>query len=426
MRGKDLNACGHIVAELPQPWPMTLVDVKLWILKLFRLHPETQDLHITGLFKEYCYDAFSSLFIEEDPEWYFEAMDWETQFLFTDKCWTSFVNKTKRKYAIQKLVLYADSSELKHYDVLLKAVPDGYSQLATVLLPSDDENLWHYLEDHELTMTVKEIAVDCADKYDKQVSLPEVWRAKQKALEFRFGTYYDSYNYAPRLLKNILSSNPGSFLDIKDTEVVGCKDFRVLNCIFWALAQCIHAFSYCRPVLCIKGKPLCGRYQGVLLTALAFDANDCLVPVAFAIAERETKESWLWFLRNLKRSVVKERSGVCIIHDCKVELVNAVEDIQNNPDEPHPWRDVRSRWCMLHLSESFLAYFSDKKLVMMFERLCQQMQPSKFADIWKELDELTSKYMAEKESNTSQEMQQGSGEHDEAELKEPCSQLKSV
>ena len=104
MRGKDLNACGHIVAELPQPWPMTLVDVKLWILKLFWLHPETQDLHITGFFKEYCYDMISSLFMEEDPEWYFEAMDWETQFLFTDKCWTSFVNKTKRKYAIQKLV----------------------------------------------------------------------------------------------------------------------------------------------------------------------------------------------------------------------------------------------------------------------------------------------------------------------------------
>ena len=179
--------------------------------------------------------------------------------------------------------------------------------------------------------------------HGKQVSLPEVWRAKQKALEFRLGTYYDSYYYVPLLLKNIVCSNPGSFLDIKDTEVVGCKDFRVLNCIFWALAQCIRAFSYCRPVLCVKGTPLCGRYQGVLLTSLALDANDCLIPVAFAITERETKESWLWFLRNVKRAVVKERSRVCIIHDCKMELVNAVDDIQNNPDELHPWRDVRSR-----------------------------------------------------------------------------------
>ena len=62
----------------------------------------------------------------------------------------------------------------------------------------------------------------------------------------------------------------------------------------------------------------------------------------------------------------------------------------------------------------------------MFKRLCQQKQPSKFAEIWKELDELTSKYMAEKESSTSQEMQHGSGEHDEAEHEAPCSQLKSV
>ena len=67
-----------------------------------------------------------------------------------------------------------------------------------------------------------------------------------------------------------------------------------------------------------------------------------------------------------------------------------------------------------------------KKLVTMFKRLCQQKQPSKFAEIWKELDELTSKYMAEKESSTSQEMQHGSGEHDEAEHEAPCSQLKSV
>jgi len=218
------------VVELPQPWPMTLVDVKLWILKLFRLHPETQDLHIVGFFKEYCYDEFLSVFgLDHDPEWYFEMLDWKTCFLFTDKCWTSFVNKMKRKNLIQQLTLYVDSAELKHYDVLLKAVPDGYSQLATVVMPSDDENLrlWHILEDHELTMTVKEISADCADTYGKQVSLPDpVWRAKQKALEFRFGTYYDSYYYVPLLLKNIVCSNPGSFLDIKDTDVVGCKDFR--------------------------------------------------------------------------------------------------------------------------------------------------------------------------------------------------------
>jgi hypothetical protein len=36
-----------------------------------------------------------------------------------------------------------------------------------------------------------------------QISLPEAWRGRQKALEMEFGTYYESYNYVPRILKNL-------------------------------------------------------------------------------------------------------------------------------------------------------------------------------------------------------------------------------
>ncbi|XP_048560555.1 uncharacterized protein LOC125541121 [Triticum urartu] len=41
------NNCAHVIGELPlQPQSMSLVDLQLWIFKLFRLHPETQDLSI--------------------------------------------------------------------------------------------------------------------------------------------------------------------------------------------------------------------------------------------------------------------------------------------------------------------------------------------------------------------------------------------
>ena len=41
------NNCAHIIGELPlQPQSMSFVDLQLWIFKLFRLHPETQDLSI--------------------------------------------------------------------------------------------------------------------------------------------------------------------------------------------------------------------------------------------------------------------------------------------------------------------------------------------------------------------------------------------
>lgn len=51
---------------------------------------------------------------------------------------------------------------------------------------------------------------------------------------------------------------------------------------------------------------------------------------------------------------------------------------------------------MEHLAENFLAYFGDRKLVTMFKKLCQQKRRHKFGKIWKELDELTSKYMRRK------------------------------
>uniref|UniRef100_A0A8R7PB71 MULE transposase domain-containing protein n=1 Tax=Triticum urartu TaxID=4572 RepID=A0A8R7PB71_TRIUA len=195
--------------------------------------------------------------------------------------------------------------------------------------------------------------------------------------------------------------------------------------MFWAFGQCLQAFRTCRPVLCIKGTPLCGKYQGMLLTAVALDANDFSFPVACAVVEGETKESWLWFLRNLERAVVHQ-SAVCIIHDYKRDLINAMKDLLNSRERQ--WCRAESRWCMEDLAENFFAYFGDKKLAMMFKKLCQQKRRYKFGKIWKELDKLTSTYMAEKEHGASEEMQQESVEHDVAELvaQSPCNQHDSV
>lgn len=38
------------------------------------------------------------------------------------------------------------------------------------------------------------------------------------------------------------------------------------------------------------------KYGGQLLVAVARDANDQYFPLAFAVVEIETKESWKWFL----------------------------------------------------------------------------------------------------------------------------------
>lgn len=426
----DLGEFERVESKLPQPLSMSLVDLQCWIINLFGLHPETQDLEIKAFFIKYIEDRYP---VSE------MILDWKCYDLITDAKWAFYVKKVRRSNGVPAFVLYVDCSEIRHYKRLLKAGYDAYSQVAmganlprklTRVLPEEESlscerhasRISNYLQKNP-AMTTAEIVAHIAELYREQISLAGAWRAKQKALELQFGTFYESYDYAPRLLMDILSyrgnsgfyferkgENSDHFVDIMDTKV-DVWNVRVLHRIFWAFTQCIQGFVSCRPVLCVKSLPLCGKYHGVLLTALALDANDDYIPVAFAIVESESKECWLWFLRNLKRAVVKERSGVCIIHDYKRELLDAIEDLQSNQQGPHPWRDMRSRWCVHQLAEIFLAHFGDKKLMMLFKRLCQQNRQSKFVKIWKELDELTLKYMVDK-AGTSTEMQHQSIEHD--------------
>ncbi|KAL5843668.1 hypothetical protein ACOSQ4_009626 [Xanthoceras sorbifolium] len=55
----------------------------------------------------------------------------------------------------------------------------------------------------------------------------------------------------------------------------------------------------CRPFIGVDGCYLKEPYQGVLLSAIALDANSGLYPLAFCICEGETLQSWTWFLKKL-------------------------------------------------------------------------------------------------------------------------------
>ena len=57
--------------------------------------------------------------------------------------------------------------------------------------------------------------------------------------------------------------------------------------VYWAFAPCIAAFQYCRPVISIDGTHLYGKYKGVLMIAMATDANQKVLPLAFAVVDKE-------------------------------------------------------------------------------------------------------------------------------------------
>ena len=85
--------------------------------------------------------------------------------------------------------------------------------------------------------------------------------------------------------------------------------------VFWAFATYIAAFRYCKPVISIDETHLCGKYRGVLLIAMTTNANNKVLPLAFAVVDKELGPSWGWFLecpRILIGHVIPDE-GICII-----------------------------------------------------------------------------------------------------------------
>jgi hypothetical protein len=77
----------------------------------------------------------------------------------------------------------------------------------------------------------------------------------------------------------------------------------------------VEAFRHCRLVFSIDGTFLISKYRGTLLIAISCDANNKLVPLAFALVERENNDSWGWFLRLVRIHVVGPGREVGVISD---------------------------------------------------------------------------------------------------------------
>jgi transposase-like protein len=94
------------------------------------------------------------------------------------------------------------------------------------------------------------------------------------------------------------------------------------------LGACVQAFKFCRPVSCIDGTFLTGKYKGTILTAVAADSNNQLLPLVIAFIEGENGDSWYWFLERLKNMVVQHVQNVSIIHDRHKGILQAINDMK--------------------------------------------------------------------------------------------------
>ena len=95
----------------------------------------------------------------------------------------------------------------------------------------------------------------------------------------------------PKWLKALTDSNLGSRV-IWRTILATMPGYAIFERVFWAFGPSIEGFQYCRLVISIDGTFLYGKYRGTLLIASMWNGDNKLFPLAFAIMEKETDDSW--------------------------------------------------------------------------------------------------------------------------------------
>jgi hypothetical protein len=117
--------------------------------------------------------------------------------------------------------------------------------------------------------------------------------AKRMALEILNGIDGEQYKHTREYANALLQWNPGSSAFIQ-------RDGVFFQRMYVLLAVCKEGFlAACRPMICVDACFMKGKWSGQLHVAVAQDGNNDIYPIAYAIYEVETRDTWTWFLKIL-------------------------------------------------------------------------------------------------------------------------------
>ncbi|XP_052724052.1 uncharacterized protein LOC128193901 [Vigna angularis] len=154
----------------------------------------------------------------------------------------------------------------------------------------------------------------------------EKTRAKAYASDEVEGSFTMQYSRIYDYAYELLARNPWSTIKVKVEENDGYPIFLRFYACF---KGCKDNFDSCRPIIGLDGAFLKGRHRGELLTAVARDANDQMMPLAYAIVEVENNETWTWFMELLIEDLGGPDlcSSLTLISDQQKGLLPAVQDL---------------------------------------------------------------------------------------------------
>ncbi|KAL0380986.1 UNVERIFIED_CONTAM: hypothetical protein Sangu_0162900 [Sesamum angustifolium] len=232
------------------------------------------------------------------------------------------------------------------------------------------------------TCLMNEISVE-HDRFDFEISYHKAWQSLKAAREQVYGTWESSVKKLPRFMEFLQKLNPGTVVEWLNLET-DRPGVQMLHYVFWAFRPCIEGFRSCRNVISVDGTHLYTKYKHKLLVAVTLDANQQVLPLAFALVDEESLASWRWFLQMLAKHLLpNDDDRVCLISDRHSGLISAINYV---PAFKFP-RGVH-RFCLRHVCSNFNKKFNNIQLKDLCWRAGAEVNARKFERIMTEIREL--------------------------------------
>ncbi|XP_028799959.1 uncharacterized protein LOC114755263 [Neltuma alba] len=169
----------------------------------------------------------------------------------------------------------------------------------------------------------------------------QAYRAKEKVLAQIHSCPKESYMLIPWICEMLRESDPET---VAKWVILSHNRFQA---VFIAYSYCVKGFlEGGRPILYVDGCHLSGMYKGTLLGAQAYDADNELCPLAYAIVGSKTLNEWAWFLGNIKD--ITGSLEVTIVSDRHNSIKSTVQAL---------FRGDRHVFCNHHVKENYSAEF---------------------------------------------------------------------
>ncbi|KAJ9558179.1 hypothetical protein OSB04_012793 [Centaurea solstitialis] len=218
-----------------------------------------------------------------------------------------------------------------------------------------------------IAYVVKQIQADIKNNMHVDISYIKGWRARKKAIDNIYGSWERNFKVLPRYIHALETSNPNTVV-VWSHDPNSLSSINTFKYVFWAFRPAIEAFTRCIPVICVDGTHVKGSYKGKLLIAVTKNANNHILPLAYAIVDEETMDSWNWFFKQLRWH-------------------NGILNAMSNLDE---WKKpiAYHQFCLRHIQSNFMRQFKSYRP----KKLCYEMgctlQKRKYLLALKEIKEI--------------------------------------